>query len=82
MPAMARFWPAPIPVASTSGIMPATKASVVIRMGRSRSLVRLEDGLESRHALRSQVVRVIDLQDRVLLHDAEEHEQAEAPRSC
>ena len=34
---IARFVPAPVPLETTSGIMPATKASVVIRIGRSRS---------------------------------------------
>jgi len=29
--------PAPVPLEATSGIMPATKASVVIRIGRNRS---------------------------------------------
>ena len=34
---IARLVPAPVPLETTSGIMPATKASVVIRIGRSRS---------------------------------------------
>jgi hypothetical protein len=38
--------------------------------------VGLEDGLEPRHAAGAQLQRVVDLQDRVLLHDAEEHEHA------
>src|SRR5438309_1676601 len=35
------------------------------------------DRLVARHARRAQVVRVVDLQDRVLLHDAEQDEDAE-----
>ena len=34
---IARLVPAPVPLEATSGIMPATNASVVIRIGRSRS---------------------------------------------
>ena len=34
---IARFVPEPVPLETTSGIMPATNASVVIRIGRSRS---------------------------------------------
>ena len=39
--------------------------------------VGLDDRLVARHALRPQVVHVVDLQDRVLLHDAEQHEQSQ-----
>ena len=39
--------------------------------------VGLADRLGARQALRAQVVGVIDLQDGVLLHDAEQHEDAE-----
>src|SRR5262249_59215596 len=39
--------------------------------------VSLEDGLVARLALRAQRVRVVDLQDAVLLDDAEEHEEPE-----
>ena len=40
--------------------------------------VALEDGLEARHAvLAAEAVHVVDLEDRVLLHDAEEDEDAE-----
>ena len=34
---IARFVPEPMPLEMISGIMPATKANVVIRIGRSRS---------------------------------------------
>ena len=34
---IARFVPDPMPLDHTSGIIPATNANVVIRMGRSRS---------------------------------------------
>ena len=37
MPAVAWFFSAPIPLESISGTIPATKASVVMRIGRSRS---------------------------------------------
>ena len=57
--------------------MPATKASVVIRIGRRRSRLAWHDGVVGAEPGRAQLVGVIDLQDRVLLHDAEEHEEAE-----
>ena len=62
---------------SSSGIMPATKATVVIRMGRSRSRLACQDGFVARHARGAELVGVVDLQDRVLLHHAEEHQDAQ-----
>ena len=67
----------PTPLVTTSGTMPATNASVVIRIGRSRSrlawtigVVRVQPGV-------AQLVGVVDLQNRVLLDDAEQHQQPE-----
>ena len=57
--------------------MPATSASVVIRIGRSRSRLAWMIASCRSHALRAQADRVIDLQDRVLLDDAEEQQHAE-----
>ena len=75
---MARFVPEPTPLDSTSGIMPATNDSVVIRIGRSRSRLAWMIASCALMPVVPELVGVVDLQDRVLLHDAEEHEQAEA----
>jgi hypothetical protein len=57
--------------------MPATNASVVIRIGRRRSRLACTIASRALHARLAQLVRVVDLQDRVLLHHAEEHQHAE-----
>ena len=57
--------------------MPPTSASVVIRIGRSRSRLACEDRLVALDALPPQVERVIDLQNRVLRDHAEQHQHAE-----
>jgi hypothetical protein len=69
--ATARRSSAPGPVPSASGNMPAMSVSVVIRIGRRRSRLpwRWRRPL---HALLAQFVHVIDLQNGVLLHDAEQ----------
>jgi hypothetical protein len=54
------------------GSMPATIAMVVIRM--AAGTVRLDSAVPV-DAFRPQGVGVVDLQDRVLLHDAEQHHQ-------
>ena len=74
---MAWLVPAPMPRETISGIMPATNAKVVIRIGRSRSRLALHDRVVRRQSGLLQLVGVIDLQNRVLLHDAEQHQQAE-----
>ena len=67
----------PMPRPSAVGIRPAMIAKVVIRIGRSR--VRHASTIASRSGMpcRAQRVGVVDLQDRVLLHDAEQQEHAE-----
>ena len=74
---IARLVPDPTPLDSTSGIMPATKASVVIRMGRKRSRLACTTACVPIEPVLAQLDRVVDLQDRVLLHDAKQHEQAQ-----
>ena len=69
--------PEPMPRETISGIMPATNANVVIRIGRSRSRLARTIASCVRHAGLLQLVGVVDLQNRVLLHDAEQHQQAE-----
>ena len=46
--------------------------------GAEAVAVGLDDGVVARHALGAQTVGVIDLENRVLLHDAEEQQQSEA----
>ena len=75
---MARLVPEPTPLVTTSGIMPATNAIVVIKIGRRRSWLASRIASWASMPCRAQVVGVIDLQDRVLLHDAEQHEQPSA----
>ena len=74
---IAWFVPDPTPRETISGIMPATNANVVIRIGRSRSRLACTIASCVRQARLLELVGVVDLQNRVLLHDAEQHEQAE-----
>ena len=69
--------PEPMPRETMSGIMPATNANVVIRIGRSRSRLAWTIASCVRQPGLLQLVGVVDLQNRVLLHDAEQHQQAE-----
>jgi hypothetical protein len=69
--------PAPAPLPNAIGIIPATIAMVVIRIGRSRTWFGLNQRLVPLDALLAQRVGVVDLQDRVLLDDAEQHHQAD-----
>ena len=66
---------APGPVAI--GIIAATSITVVIRIGRSRVSFASRIASSRGMPLRPQHVRVVHLQDAVLLHDAEQHEQAD-----
>ena len=68
--------PAPAPVASVSGTVPSTMAPVVIRMGRSRSVVldhRIAHGL----SLGAQLVGELDDQNAVLGDQADQGDEAD-----
>src|SRR5438876_9294097 len=68
--------PEPGPRPSAIGTMPNTSMTVVIRIGRRRT--RFAARMAASRAMpRAQRVRVVDLQDAVLLHDPEEHEEPE-----
>ncbi len=64
--------PEPGPVPSAMGIIEATSIIVVMRIGR-RAASRCQDAA----CARAQRVGVVDLEDAVFLHHAEEHEEAE-----
>ena len=68
---------APGPAPINSGSMPATKAIVVIRIGRRRSRLACRMAVRRSMPCGAQLVGVIDLQDRVLLHHAEQHQDAQ-----
>ncbi len=57
--------------------MPATNASVVMRIGPEPLAAREDDRLVALHPALAELVRELDLEDRVLLDDAEEDEDAE-----
>jgi hypothetical protein len=75
---MERFVPEPGPLEMTSGIIPCDERDGRHQDRAQAVAVRLNDGVEPVESLCAQFVRVIDLQDRVLLYDAEEQKQAEA----
>ena len=69
--------PEPMPLETISGIMPATNAKRRHQNRPQPIAARLDDGVVRRQPGLLQLVGVVDLQNRVLLHDAEQHQQAE-----
>ena len=74
--------PTPGPLEITSGSMPATSAMRRHQDRPQAVAVGLDDGVVARPSPGAQPVGVIDLQDRVLLDDAEQQQQAERRRRC
>ena len=75
MPMLLRA-PAPGPLASTSGKWPTTVAAVVIRIGRSRVLGRLDDRGQLVLPGFLKVVGELHDQDAVLRHQAHQRDQS------
>ena len=73
----------PIPLPNASGMPLSSAAMVVIRIGRNRSRARLVDGLGASLVLFALgFERKIDHHDAVLLHDADEQNDADDRRRC
>jgi len=72
-----RFVAAPAPLPSVSGIIPATRASVVIRIAPQSIAISLDDRVVAIQTTCTHRIRVIDLQNRVFLNDSKEQEDSE-----
>ena len=68
--ASGRWSSAPAPMPSASGARPASVASVVIRIGRTRMRARLDQRLLERRAPVAQRLGLLEQQDAVLDHQA------------
>ena len=68
---------APAPVPSAIGSVPKIAAKVVIMIGRKRSTAGLSDRSFCRQADAPTLEREVDHHDRVLLHDADQHDDAD-----